>query len=144
MNWKTSWPKKEEIERKWWLIDADDLILGRLSTKAARLLMGKDKPNFERSVDMGDNVIVLNAKRVRVTGGKKDKKIYYTHTIYPGSLKSMTLGDMLKKKPSKVIELAVRRMLPKNKLGSRMMTRLFVYAEDEHKHKAQKPKEVEL
>ena len=144
MNWKTSWPKQNEDERKWGIIDAEGEILGRLSTVAARLLMGKDKVGFERSVDMGDHVIVINAKKVRTTGGKEDKKIYYTHTAYPGSLKEMTLGEMLRRRPTKVIRLAVKRMLPKNRLGSRMIARLHVYAEGEHKHEAQKAKKVEI
>lgn len=144
MNWKTSWPKKEEIERKWWIIDADDLVLGRMATKAADLLMGKKKVGFERSIDAGDHVIVINAKQIRVTGGKKDKKMYYTHSDYPGSLKAHTLKEMLKRKPTRVIELAVKRMLPKNKLGRKMIARLHVYEDENHTHEAQKPTEVKF
>lgn len=144
MNWKTSWPKKEDIKREWWIVDAEGEILGRLASEVAKKLMGKDKVGYEKSVDLGDHVIVLNAKKIKVTGGKKRKKVYHWHTPYPGGIKSMELGEMLKRKPARVIELAVKRMLPSNKHKSRRMARLHVYAEDQHKHAAQKPKKLEI
>lgn len=135
----TTWPKSDEIKRKWWLVDVSNLPLGRVSSKVVALLMGKNKPNYEASVDMGDYVIVINASKVKVTGKKKEQKLYYWHTPYPGGLKQMKLGEMIKKNPEKVIFLAVKRMLPKNKLRDRRLTRLKIFPGVDHPYTAQKP-----
>lgn len=140
----TSWPKKEEIKRKWWLIDASAAPLGRAASKIVKLLMGKGKENYEASVDMGDYVVVINAAKVKVTGKKKDQKVYYWHTPYPGGLKKMKLSEMIKRRPENVIRLAVKRMLPKNKLRDIRMSRLKIFAGAEHKHSAQKPELIRL
>ena len=144
MKQKTFLPKVENVERKWFIVDATDLTLGRMATEVATLLRGKHKPVFTPSLDVGDNVIVINAEKVKVTGLKLDQKKYYRHSGYIGSLKSTTLKDMLKNKPSRVIELAVKRMLPKNRLGRKLFTHLKVYDGAEHPHAAQKPEEYQL
>jgi large subunit ribosomal protein L13 len=134
---------KKMVERKWWLVDAKDKILGRLASKIAFLLMGKHKPYYAPHIDCGDFVIVINASQIKVTGKKEKKKIYYWHTGYPGGLKSMTLEEMMKKNPKKVIELAVKRMLPKNRLLKFRLRRLKIYLDDKHPHEAQKKLIVE-
>ena len=127
------------IERKWYVVDATGYTLGRLSSEVAKVLRGKNKPIFTPHIDCGDYVIVVNADKVKVTGKKLDQKVYYNHSDYVGGMKETTLKEMLAKKPERVIELAVKGMLPKGPLGRSMYTKLFVYAGPEHKHEAQKP-----
>ena len=127
------------IERKWYVVDATGYTLGRLSSEIAKVLRGKNKPIFTPHMDCGDYVIVVNADKVKVTGKKLDQKIYYNHSDYVGGMKETTLKEMMAKKPEKVVELAVKGMLPKGPLGREMYTKLFVYAGPEHKHAAQKP-----
>ena len=127
------------IERKWYVVDAADMTLGRLASEVAKVLRGKNKPTFTPHIDTGDYVIVVNAEKVKVTGKKLDQKIYYHHSDYVGGMKETTLREMLAKKPEKVVELAVKGLLPKGPLGREMYTKLFVYAGPEHKHQAQKP-----
>lgn len=129
----------DKVERKWYVVDATDMTLGRLASEVAKVLRGKNKPTFTPHIDTGDYVIVVNAEKVKVTGKKLDQKIYYHHSDYVGGMKETTLREMLAKKPEKVVELAVKGMLPKGPLGREMYTKLFVYAGPEHKHQAQKP-----
>ena len=129
----------DKIERKWYLVDAEGCTLGRLASGVASVLRGKNKPQFTPHVDTGDYVIVVNADKIKVTGKKMDQKIYYNHSDYVGGMKETTLKEMMAKKPEKVVELAVKGMLPKGPLGREMYTKLFVYAGPEHKHAAQKP-----
>ena len=128
-----------KIERKWYVVDAEGCTLGRLASGVASVLRGKNKPQFTPHVDTGDYVIVVNADKIKVTGKKMDQKIYYNHSDYVGGMKETTLKEMMAKKPEKVVELAVKGMLPKGPLGREMYTKLFVYAGPEHKHAAQKP-----
>ena len=141
---KTFMLKKEEVKRNWYLVDASGKTLGRLASKIAVLLMGKHKKDYTPHVDNGDFVVVINAEKIHVTGKKLEKKIYYKHTGYMGHLKETPLKDMLAKKPEDVIRLAVRGMLPKNRLRDRRMKRLKVYAGPEHPHQAQNPQKIEL
>lgn len=127
------------IDRKWYVVDATDMTLGRLAAEVAKVLRGKNKPIFTPHIDTGDYVIVVNAEKIKVTGKKLDQKIYYRHSEYVGGMKEATLREMLAKKPEKVIELAVKGMLPKGPLGRQMYTKLYVYAGPDHKHAAQKP-----
>ena len=127
------------IARKWYVVDATDMTLGRLASEVAKVLRGKNKPIFTPHIDCGDNVIVINAEKIKVTGKKMDQKVYYHHSDYVGGLKEATLREKLEKKPEQVIELAVKGMLPKGPLGRQMFTKLHVYAGPEHKHEAQKP-----
>ena len=129
----------DKIERKWYVVDAEGCTLGRLASGVASVLRGKNKPQFTPHVDTGDYVIVVNADKIKVTGKKMDQKIYYHHSDYVGGMKETTLKEMMAKKPEKVIELAVKGMLPKGPLGREMYTKLFVYAGPDHKHAAQKP-----
>ena len=129
----------DKIERKWYVVDAEGCTLGRLASGVASVLRGKNKPQFTPHVDTGDYVIIVNADKVKVTGKKMDQKIYYHHSDYVGGMKETTLKEMLAKKPEKVVELAVKGMLPKGPLGRKMYSKLFVYAGSEHKHEAQKP-----
>ena len=129
----------DKIERKWYVVDADGCTLGRLASGVASVLRGKNKPQFTPHVDTGDYVIIVNADKIKVTGKKLEQKIYYNHSDYVGGLRETTLKEMLAKKPERVIELAVKGMLPKGPLGRSMYTKLFVYAGPEHKHEAQKP-----
>lgn len=129
----------DKIERKWYVVDAEGCTLGRLASGVASVLRGKNKPQFTPHVDTGDYVIVVNADKIKVTGKKLEQKIYYNHSDYVGGMKETTLKEMLAKKPEKVIELAVKGMLPKGPLGRAMKKKLFVYAGPEHKHEAQKP-----
>ncbi len=141
---KTYVTNPNEIERKWYVMDATGQTLGRLATRIAHRLRGKHKPIYSPSVDTGDYVIVVNAEKIHVTGRKLDQKIYYRHTGYPGGLKEIALRNLLQKHPTRVIEHAVRGMLPKNRLGRRMFKKLKVYAGPEHPHAAQQPKPLEL
>lgn len=136
---KTFMASPEKIERKWYVVDADGCTLGRLSSEVAKVLRGKNKAIFTPHIDTGDYVIVINAEKVKVTGKKLDQKVYYRHSEYVGGMKETTLREMLAKKPEKVVELAVKGMLPKGPLGNQMYTKLYVYAGPEHKHAAQKP-----
>jgi large subunit ribosomal protein L13 len=136
---RTYHPKPGEIDRKWLLVDADGANLGRLASRIARVLMGKDKPGFTPGVDTGDYVVVINAEKVEVTGNKLDEKRYYRHSGYPGGLKSLTLRQQLKQRPELVIERAVRGMLPNNRIGRRMLKKLKAYAGSDHPHEAQQP-----
>ena len=129
----------DKIERKWYVVDAEGCTLGRLASGVASVLRGKNKPQFTPHVDTGDYVIIVNADKVKVTGKKMDQKIYYHHSDYVGGMKETTLKEMMAKKPEKVIELAVKGMLPTGPLGRTMYKKLFVYAGPEHKHEAQKP-----
>ncbi|MCI5901916.1 MAG: 50S ribosomal protein L13 [Blautia sp.] len=129
----------DKIERKWYVVDAEGCTLGRLASGVASVLRGKNKPQFTPHVDTGDYVIVVNADKIKVTGKKLDQKIYYNHSDYVGGMKETTLKEMLAKKPEKVVELAVKGMLPKGPLGRQMYTKLHVYAGPDHKHAAQKP-----
>ena len=136
--------KPAEVERDWYLVDATDKILGRLASEIAKRLKGKHKPIYTPHVDTGDYIVVVNAEKVCVTGNKTDNKIYHRYTGYVGNLKSMSLGEMLAKHPERVIETAVKGMLPKNPLGRAMFRKLKVYAGPEHKHAAQQPQMLEL
>ena len=129
----------EKIERKWYVVDAEGQTLGRLASEVAKVLRGKNKPEYTPHVDTGDYVIVINADKIKVTGKKLDQKMYYHHSDYVGGLKEATLREMMQKKPEKVIELAVKGMLPKGPLGRSMFTKLHVYAGPEHEQAAQKP-----
>ena len=136
---KTFMASPATIDRKWYVVDATDMTLGRLASEVAKVLRGKNKPIFTPHIDCGDNVIVINAEKITVTGKKMDQKVYYHHSDYVGGLKEATLREKLAKKPEQVIELAVKGMLPKGPLGRQMFTKLHVYAGPEHKHEAQKP-----
>ena len=136
---KTYMATASSIERKWYVVDAADYTLGRLASQVAAVLRGKNKPTYTPSMDCGDNVIVINAEKVQLTGKKLDQKIYYNHSEYVGGMKETTLAEMMAKKPEKVIELAVKGMLPKGPLGRSMIKKLHVYAGAEHAHQAQKP-----
>ena len=133
-----------DIERKWFVVDATGYTLGRLSSEIAKVLRGKNKPTFTPHVDTGDYVIVTNADQIKVTGKKLDQKIYYHHSDYVGGMKETDLKTMLEKKPERVIELAVKGMLPKGPLGRKMYKKLFVYAGAEHPHAAQQPEELKF
>ena len=136
---KTFMASPATIDRKWYVVDATDMTLWRLASEVAKVLRGKNKAIFTPHIDTGDYVIVINAEKVKVTGKKLDQKVYYRHSEYVGGMKETTLREMLAKKPEKVVELAVKGMLPKGPLGNQMYTKLYVYAGPEHKHAAQKP-----
>ena len=136
---KTFMASPATIDRKWYVFDATDMTLGRLASEVAKVLRGKNKAIFTPHIDTGDYVIVINVEKVKVTGKKLDQKVYYRHSEYVGGMKETTLREMLAKKPEKVVELAVKGMLPKGPLGNQMYTKLYVYAGPEHKHAAQKP-----
>ena len=141
---KTFMQKKETVERKWYVIDAEGQNLGRVATKAATLLRGKHKVTFTPHVDCGDYVIIINASKVNLTGNKLEDKKYYNHSGYPGGLRERTAQVMIEKYPEEMMERAIKGMLPHNRLGRKMGTKLFVYAGAEHKHSAQKPEKIEL
>lgn len=141
---KTYSAKNEEIERTWYVVDATGLTLGRMATQIATILRGKHKPIFTPHVDCGDFVVVVNAEKIHVTGNRLDDKMYHRHSGYPGGLRSKTLRQMLDQHPDRVIELAVKRMLPKNNLGRQMLKKLRVYAGPEHPHEAQQPEPLEI
>jgi len=136
--------KKEQAENNWVLVDADGAILGRMATQIATILMGKHKPTYTPHVDMGDFVVVVNAEKIRVTGKKAQTKEYDYYTHFPGGHKYVSFADMMERKPETVIQLAVRRMLPKNKLGRKMLSKLKVYRGPDHKNQAQQPQKIEL
>jgi large subunit ribosomal protein L13 len=140
----TASAKEQEVQREWYVVDAQGQTLGRLATRIATILRGKNKPIFTPHVDCGDYVIVVNADKIHVTGQKMTQKKYYRHSGYPGGLKEITLRDQLQKFPNRVVEAAVRGMLPRNRLGRRMFKKLKVYAGPNHPHQAQQPKPIEL
>ena len=139
LSYRTESARKEEVNRRWYIVDAEGMVVGRLCTQIAAVLRGKHKPDFTPHVDTGDNVIVINADKVRFTGKKMLQKEYLTYSLYPGGQKSRTPTEMLAKKPEKIVENAVKGMLPKTKLGRAMYKKLFVYVGSEHPHAAQKP-----
>lgn len=141
---RTYSPKAAEISRTWWVVDAEDVVLGRLATEVARVLRGKHKPTFTPHLDMGDHVIVVNADKVRVTSDKGATKRYWRHSGYPGGIRSETLDERRARHPERVVEAAVRGMLPKNRLGRAMYRKLKVYAGPEHPHQAQQPRVLAL
>ena len=141
---KTYVTKASDIERQWHIIDASDKVLGRLATRVASLLMGKHKPIFSRNLDTGDYVVIINAEKVRVTGNKTKQKLYYRHSGYPGGLKTISLEKMMQTHPTRVIEYAVKGMLPHNRLGTSMMKKLKVYVGEAHPHLAQTGKGIAL
>jgi large subunit ribosomal protein L13 len=141
--YKTYYPKSDEISRDWVVVDANDQTLGRLATQIATVLLGKHKPEFTPGVDVGDFVIVLNAKHIKVTGKKLDEKMYYRHSRYPGGLHSIKLRNLLEKNPARVIERAVWGMLPHNRMGRKLMRKLRVFSGPDHPHAAQQPKPIE-
>ena len=144
MNNSTYMPNPNQVERKWYVIDAEGKTLGRLASEVASILRGKKKPIFTPNADCGDYVIVVNAEKIKVTGKKLDQKVYYRHSDYVGGLKPATLREMLQRHPERVIEMSVKGMLPKGPLGREMYKKLFVYAGPEHKHEAQKPEAYTL
>ena len=144
MKYKTTWTKKEDVKRNWYIIDVKDQILGRAATKIASLLIGKGKVNIVPNMDCGDYVVVINSDFVKVTRGKELKKKYYSYSGYPSGLKVTTFDEQMKKDSRKVIESAIKNMLPKNKMKDGRMSRLFVYKGSEHKHEAQKPVEYKI
>ena len=141
---KTQVAKKDEVTRDWYLVNAENQVLGRIATQIANVLRGKNKPTFTPSVDTGDFVIVVNAEKIALTGNKLSDKTYYSHSGYPGGLKSITAGKLLDKKPEDIIRKAVKGMLPKNKLARHMLNKLKVYTGAEHPHKAQQPKVLSI
>ena len=144
MSMKTYNAKPGEIERRWYVVDAEGQTLGRLATRIADALRGKGKPQYTPHVDTGDFVVVVNAEKIAVTGKKLDEKIYYRHSGYPGGLKQRTLREQLERRPTEVLRKAVKGMLPKNKLAARQLTKLKIYAGPEHPHEAQAPQPLEV
>lgn len=136
---KTYMANPDKIERKWYVVDAEGCTLGRLASEVAKVLRGKNKPEFTPHVDTGDYIVVVNAEKIKVTGKKLQQKIYYNHSEYVGGMRETTLAEMMQKKPEKVVELAVKGMLPKGSLGRAMIKKLHVYAGPEHAQQAQKP-----
>ncbi len=141
---KTYVPKKDEVEKKWWLIDAEGKVLGRLATEVAQLLRGKKKPEFVSFLDTGDFVVIINAEKVVVTGKKLEQKKYYSHSGYPGGISEITLKDLMDQKPEEVIRKAVWGMIPKNKQGRAVLKKLKVYRGPNHPHEAQNPQVYQL
>jgi large subunit ribosomal protein L13 len=144
LSYKTISANKNTVNKEWVVVDAKDLVLGRLASEVAKIIRGKHKPDFTPHVDCGDNVIVINADKIKLTGNKMTDKVYVRHTGYPGGQRFQTPRELLSKHPERVIEKAVKGMLPKNRLGRRLFTNLFVYADAEHPHVAQQPKEIKL
>ncbi len=142
LSYKTQSANKDTVDRKWFVVDAEGQTLGRMCTKIATVLKGKHKPSYTPHVDTGDNVIVINADKIRLTGSKMEQKVYLSYSMYPGGQKSITAQELMVKKPYAVVERAVKGMLPKNKLGRAMFKKLFVYAGAEHPHVAQKPENL--
>jgi large subunit ribosomal protein L13 len=141
---KTFVAKEHEVDKKWYLVDANEKVLGRLATEIAVILRGKNKPIFTPHMDAGDYVVVVNAEKIHLTGNKLEKKIYYRHSGYPGGLKMKTAKEMLDEKPERLLMLAVRGMLPKNSLGRRQLTKLKIFTGPNHNHEAQKPEKLEI
>ncbi len=136
--------KASQIERKWYLVDAQGKVLGRLATELASVLRGKRKPTYTPHLDNGDNVVVINAEKVMVTGKKREQKLYYHHTGYPGGLRTNTFAELQARKPEQIVKLAVKGMLPHNRLGRQMLKKLHIYAGSEHPHNSQNPQPLEL
>lgn len=141
---KTFIAKKEDVQRDWYVIDATDKVLGRMASRIAMILQGKTKPIYTPHVDTGDFVIVTNAEKIKLTGNKMKEKVYYTHSGYPGGFKEIPIKKWMEKHPDRIVNLAVKRMLPKTKLGSAMLKKLKVYAGPDHSHEAQQPKTLEI
>ena len=141
---KTYMAKESEVDRQWWVVDAAGIPLGRLASQVAHVLRGKHKPIFTPHVDVGDHVVVINADKVVLTGRKKEQKMYYRHSGYPGGLRATPYGELLAKRPEFMVEKAVKGMLPKNKLGRRMGRKVKVYSGPDHPHEAQSPKDLEI
>ena len=144
LSYKTVSANKETVEKEWFIVDANDVVLGRLASVIAMVLRGKHKPSFTPHVDCGDNVIVINAEKIKLTGNKMSDKQYVRHSGYPGGQRFQTPEDLLEKKPTAVVEKAIKGMLPKSRLGSEMFRNLFVYAGENHPHEAQQPKTLDL
>ncbi|NLF42419.1 MAG: 50S ribosomal protein L13 [Bacteroidales bacterium] len=144
LSYKTLSANKNTVQKEWVLIDAENEVLGRLASKVAKIIRGKNKPSYTPHVDCGDNVIIINAEKVRLTGLKWNQKEYVRHTGYPGGQRITVASDLLRKKPISVIETAVKGMLPKNRLGSALYRNLYVYTGNEHPHQAQQPKKINL
>ena len=144
LSYKTISANKETVQKEWFVVDAKDEVLGRLASKVAFILRGKHKPSFTPHVDCGDNVIVVNAEKIKLTGNKMFKKQYIRHTGYPGGQRTQTPEDLLSKKPEAVVEKAVKGMLPKSRLGSAIFNNLYVFAGENHPHEAQQPKKLDL
>ena len=144
LSYRTISANKATVTKEWVVVDATDQVLGRMGSKVAKLLRGKLKTNFTPHVDCGDNVIVINADKVKITGDKATDRIYYRYTGYPGGQRETTPGEMLKKSPDRLVRKVVKGMLPKNRLGAAILRNLYVYAGSEHKHQAQQPKQIDL
>jgi large subunit ribosomal protein L13 len=144
ISYKTAFANKETVDKQWVVVDADSAVLGRLASQIAKIIRGKHKPNYTPHVDCGDNVIVINAEKVRLTGKKMEYKVYIRHTGYPGGQRFATPKEVMAKNPKGVIESAVRGMLPKNRIGRALFRNLYVYAGTEHPHAAQNPKTIKL
>lgn len=144
LSYKTVSANKETVQKEWYIVDAQDEVLGRLASKVAMVLRGKHKPSYTPHVDCGDNVIVINAEKVKLTGNKMTEKQYVRHTGYPGGQRIETPEDLLAKKPEAIVEKAVKGMLPKNRLGSELFRNLYVFAGENHPHEAQQPKQLDL
>ncbi|HDS08258.1 MAG TPA: 50S ribosomal protein L13 [Bacteroides sp.] len=144
LSYRTVSANKDTVQKEWYIVDAENEVLGRLASRVASILRGKHKPDFTPHVDCGDHVIVINADKVKLTGDKMNQKTYVRHTGYPSGQRTETIEHLMKKKPGAVVEKAVKGMLPKNRLGSEMFRNLHVYAEDTHPHEAQQPKKLDL
>ena len=144
LSYKTVSANKNTVNKEWLLVDAENEVLGRLASKVAKLLRGKHKTNFTPHVDCGDNVVILNSDKIVLTGNKEDQKEYIRHSGYPGGQRSYSVKQMMDKKPTFIVEKAIKGMLPKNKLGAELFRNLHVYADDKHPHEAQKPKKINL
>ncbi|MFW6043993.1 MAG: 50S ribosomal protein L13 [Marinilabiliaceae bacterium] len=144
LSYKTKSATPDTIDKQWVVVDATDMVVGRLSSRVAKLLRGKYKPNFTPHLDCGDNVIVINADKVKLTGKKWSDRVFFSHSGYPGGQRKESPREMYAKSPARLVEHAVKGMLPKNKLGSKLMRNLHVYAGSEHKHEAQKPKVIDI
>ncbi|MDR1055854.1 MAG: 50S ribosomal protein L13 [Prevotellaceae bacterium] len=144
LSYKTVSANVSTVQKNWYVIDATDMVVGRLASRIALMLRGKNKPDFTPHVDCGDNVIIINAEKIKLTGKKLTDKVYVRHTGYPGGQRFATPKELLKRKPFAVVEEAVRGMLPKNRLGAKLFRNLYVYAGSEHPHEAQKPKQITL
>ena len=144
LSYKTISAKKESVDKNWWVVDADSRVLGRVASEVAKIIRGKHKPSFTPHIDCGDNVIVINAEKIRMTGDKMNSKEYISHSGYPGGQKRLSPKQLMAKKPERIFEYAVRGMLPKNRLGRQLFKNLHVYIGDQHPHEAQNPKVLEL
>jgi len=141
---KTIFVKPKDVERKWWLVDAEDQTLGRLASRITTVLRGKHKPIYSPHMETGDFVVVVNAEKVKITGNKREQKVYYRHSGYPGGLKTEVLGKLMKTKPTFALEHAIKGMLPRGKMGRKIFKNVKIYAGEEHPHGAQKPEKLEL